>query len=463
MTTMTLNLRRFSFAEGSVREALADLRSRLSPRGDVVTPQSRERTLKVFGQPLTPQQAVARICDDVRTDGLSALLSYTRKFDGVELAPQQLRVPHDELLEARADIDADLLATVTRVRDSLLAFQTGLLHRDAVLRMGRLYELRQRYRPLARVGICIPGGAAAYLSTALMTVVPAQAAGVPQIAVVVPPTKFGGFNRDLLAVLGELGVREVYRVGGAQAVAALAYGVDGIEPVEKIVGPGNLYVQLAKREVFGQVGIDFFAGPSEIVVLADGTANPQFVAADLIAQAEHAPGAAILLTWSERLLDEVGDALAAQLEAFDRGAAARESLEQFGALVLTRTLREAVDLTNFLAPEHLHLQVADPEWTLSQIDSAGAIFLGPYSPVAIGDYVAGPSHVLPTGSTARFTGGLSANDFLKRSSVIYFSPDGLKQVADDVCLLAEREKLPGHRRSIEVRLEALAKSTNPQP
>jgi histidinol dehydrogenase len=298
----------------------------------------------------------------------------------------------------------------------------------------------------------VPGGAAAYPSTLLMTVCPAQAAGVKELAVVMPPTPSGAYNRDLLAVCHELGVTEVYRVGGAQAVAALAYGVDGLPAVDMIVGPGNVFVALAKRLVFGQVAIDCIAGPSEIVVLADDSANPEFVAADLIAQAEHAPGASILVTWHEPLLEQVAAAVERQLAALSRGDLARESLESFGALVLARNSREAVAWVNQLAPEHLHIATRDPELLLERIDHAGAIFLGHYSPVALGDYVAGPSHVLPTGGTARFASGLSANDFLRRSSVLAFTRDGLAQVADDVRLLADREGLTAHRASIDVRL-----------
>jgi histidinol dehydrogenase len=307
---------------------------------------------------------------------------------------------------------------------------------------------------MRRVGVCVPGGAAAYPSTLLMTVCPAQAAGVREIAVVVPPTPFGGYNRDLLATCHELGVTEVYRVGGAQAVAALAYGVEGLPAVDMIVGPGNLFVALAKRHVFGQVAIDMLAGPSEVIVIADDTADPEFVAADLIAQAEHAPGASILMTWHEPLLDAVAAALERQLARLERGELARESLDSFGALVLVRNEVEAVACTNRIGPEHLHIQTRSPEALANQIDNAGAIFLGPYTPVALGDYAAGPSHVLPTGGTARFASVLSANDFLRRSNVLSYTRAGFERLAPAVCLLADKEGLTGHKASVEIRQEA---------
>jgi histidinol dehydrogenase len=341
---------------------------------------------------------------------------------------------------------------VRRVRQNVLGFQLGLLHTDAVLHVAGSHELRLRYRPMRRVGIMVPGGAAAYPSTLLMTVVPAQAAGVKQLAVALPPTKTGAYNRDLLAVCHELGITEVYRIGGAQAVAALAYGVDGLPAVDMIVGPGNLFVALAKKLVAGEVAIDCIAGPSEVVVLADDSARADFTAADLIAQAEHAPGSSILITWHAALLEETQAALERQLANLERGDLARESLEQFGAFVLARDQDEAIACANALAPEHLHVATRDAEAIVDRLDNAGAIFLGHYSPVALGDYAAGPSHVLPTGGTARFASGLSANDFLKRSSVLRFSRAGLVRVAEDVCRLAEKEGLTGHAASVTVRL-----------
>jgi histidinol dehydrogenase len=285
--------------------------------------------------------------------------------------------------------------------------------------------------------------------------VPAQAAGVAEIAVVVPPSAFGGFNADLLACFHALGVTEVYRIGGAQGVASLAFGLKeiGLEPVEKIVGPGNLFVALAKRQVYGTVDIDCIAGPSEVVVIADRSADPRYLAADLISQAEHAPGASILLTWERGLVGEVARALEDQLAKLSRGGLARESLERFGAFILTRDETEAAEIANLIAPEHLHVSTAEPKRLLPRLKRAGAIFLGHHTPVAAGDYAAGPSHVLPTGGTARWASGLSANDFLKRSSLISLSRVGLEALAHDIRVLADREGLSGHRQSVDLRLE----------
>ncbi|MCE9548708.1 MAG: histidinol dehydrogenase, partial [Planctomycetia bacterium] len=278
-----------------------------------------------------------------------------------------------------------------------------------------------------------------------------QAAGVRELAVVAPPTKFGSYNADLLATCHELGITEVYRMGGAQAVAALAYGIEGIHRVDKIVGPGNLFVALAKQHVYGTVDIDSIAGPSEVVVIADDSTPPSYAAADLIAQAEHAPGASLLITTSERVWRETADELSRQLATLERGDLARESLEQFGALILVPDAATAAAVTNEIAPEHLHIATSDAELRLKDYINAGAIFLGPYTPVAVGDYVAGPSHVLPTGGTARFASGLSANDFLRTGSVIHFTEETLAAAADDVQQLADKEGLTAHRASVDVR------------
>jgi histidinol dehydrogenase len=289
-----------------------------------------------------------------------------------------------------------------------------------------------------------------------MTAVPAQAAGVAEIVIVAPPTQFGANNPDVLATCHELGIREVYRMGGAQAIAALAYGLEGLTngplaKVDKIVGPGNLFVALAKKLVYGEVDIDSIAGPSEVIVIADETTRPDFAAADMIAQAEHAPGSSVLITWNESTLTAVAAELENQLATAQRGTLARESLEAFGALILVADRSAAAELANTLATEHLHIQCADPEQLLGQIRSAGAAFVGPYSPVALGDYVAGPSHVLPTGATARFASGLSSNTFLRSSSVIHFTRDGLAAVADDAIQMAEREGLAAHGASVALR------------
>ena len=385
------------------------------------------------------------------------MLDYGRRLDGAELEPGQIRVSPEELADAHRQADPAYLETIDRVRSNILAYQRAILHHDVRLERGGGVSLGLLYRPLRRVGVCVPGGAAAYPSSLLMTVVPAQAAGVTQIAVIVPPTRFGGFNVDILAACQRLGVSEVYRIGGAQGIAALAHGLAGIglEPVDKIVGPGNLFVALAKRHVYGTVDIDSIAGPSEVVVIADATARPRFLAADLISQAEHSPGASILITWEPSLIDRVAAALEDQLGRLSRGGLARDSLERFGALVLARDEDEAIALSNRIAPEHLHVSTAEPERLLPRLTDAGAIFLGHDTPVAAGDYAAGPSHVLPTGGTARWASGLSANDFLKRSSVISLSRAGLSALAPDIRLLADKEGLTAHRLSVDLRLDGV--------
>ena len=453
MTEPPLQIPRIDARRDDLRTSISRLRERLSPRGDVVSEAGRRRTIEVFGQPLTPQQVVERICGDVRNGGLAAVLDYSRRIDKVELTAETMRVPADDLVAAHRAVGDDFLATVRRVRANVLAFQQAILHHDVQVERPQGGYLRQRYLPLSRAGICVPGGAAAYPSTVLMTAVPAQAAGVKELALVAPPTKFGAYNRHLLATCHELGITEVYRLGGAQAVAALAYGVEGLPKVDKIVGPGNSFVALAKKHVYGEVDIDSIAGPSEVVIIADESARPDFLAADLIAQAEHSPGASILITWSERLCDATAAELSRQLAEIERGDLVRQSLEEFGALVLVRGADEAARIADEIAPEHLHISTNDPEALLAKIPHAGAAFLGHFSPVALGDYVAGPSHVLPTGGTARFASGLCANDFLRRTSVIHFTQAGLTDVADDVRLLAETEGLTGHAKSVEVRVD----------
>jgi len=452
---MSLKIRVINCAEGNASQLFADLRTRLSPQGNIVSAAGRERTVALFGEPLTPQQVVEKICEDVRTQGRSALLEYTRKLDHKELSPETLRVGPEELEAAHAQADARFLAVIRQIRANILEFQQAILTQDVVVQRqvdeARI-ELRQRYLPLRRIGICVPGGAAAYPSTVLMTAVPAQAAGVKEIAIVVPPTEFGAYNVDLLATCHELGIREVYRVGGAQAVAALAYGVEGIPRVDKIVGPGNLFVALAKKYVFGEVDIDSIAGPSEVVVLADETANPAYVASDLISQAEHSPGSAVLITWHAPLIEAVQQELDAQLSRLTRGDLAKVSLEEYSALILARSREEAAELADQMATEHLHISTKDPEQVLELVQNAGAIFLGHDTPVALGDYVAGPSHVLPTGGTARFANGLCTNDFLKRSSIISYNKAALAADADLVRMMADKEGLTAHRNSVDIRL-----------
>lgn len=449
-----VKIRKIDCAAGDASAAIAEIRRQLSPRGDVVSPRGRQLTLEVFGEALSPRQVVERICADVAARGLDAVLEYTAKLDGVRMTPDTLRVSTEEMREAHRGAAPDYLDAIRKIRQNIRLFQSAILHQDAILPMSD-HELRLLYRPLRRVGFCVPGGAAAYPSTLLMTVVPALEAGVRECAVIAPPTPFGANNPDLLAACHEIGVKEVYRMGGAQGVAALAYGVQGIEPVDKIVGPGNLFVALAKARVSEMVGIDMLAGPTEVVVLADESAHPRFLAADLISQAEHAPGASILITWAPALVEEVVLALEQQLGELSRGAEARASLEAHGALILVADEAQACSLANSIAPEHLQIETRDPEGTFGSIHNAGAVFLGHYTPVAVGDYVAGPSHTLPTGGTARFASGLSSNDFLKRISVIEYSPSKLRQVADPLRVIAAKEGLTGHSRSVDIRLASL--------
>ena len=451
MTGNGLNIQRIDTSRDDARQGIAELRRRLSPQGNVVSEAGRKRTMEVFGEPLTPVEVVDRICSDVRSKGLDAVLDYTRRIDGADLSPETIRVSEAELREAYEQADPAFLATVRRVRENIAEFQDAILHRDT--RVERLDGyLIQRYRPIRRAGLCVPGGAAAYPSTVLMTAVPAQVAGVKELAVVAPPTPFGANNPDILATCHELGITEVYRLGGAQAVATLAYGIDGVPQVDKIVGPGNLFVTLAKKHVYGHVDIDSLAGPSEVVVVVDASTQPEFTAADLIAQAEHAPGASVLIGWDAEVLDAAVAALDRMLAKLERGDLARQSLEDFGAVILARDADEACALADEIAAEHLHIATENAEALAEKIPHAGAVFLGNYTPVALGDYVAGPSHVLPTSGTARFASGLSANSFLRTNSVIHFGRDGLVNFARDVRVLATKEGLTAHRESIEVRL-----------
>lgn len=448
----TLKVRRIDTTSPQAAKQLAALHDPFAEMANVVSPSSKKLTQAVFGEALPPVKVVARICEDVKAKGLSAVLHYTEQFDKVKLTPKGIRVSADEMAAAAAAAEPEFIETVRRIRDNVLQFQIGLLNKDALLPVSEQFDLQLRHRPLRRVGICIPGGAAAYPSSLLMTVCPAQAAEVEEIVVVMPPTTNGANNADMLAVCHVLGIKEVYRIGGAQAIAALAYGVDGIPPVDMIAGPGNIYVALAKKYVFGTVAIDCIAGPSEIIVAADESAQPDFIALDMIAQAEHAPGVAILVTWHADLPDEVEKSLNKQLNNFDRGEEARASLAEYGLFLVVRDRAEAIKVINDLAPEHLHVQTRDPEAFAEKVDNAGAIFLGTFTPVAIGDYAAGPSHVLPTGRTARFASGLNVNDFRRRTSILSFTRAGLREIADDVIFMANKEGLTAHAASVAARV-----------
>lgn len=446
-----LAIERVDARSESAESVLQALREKLSPQGEVVSPKGRALTEKVFGEPLSPVAVVERICKDIAEQGTPALLHYGAALDGAELSGDQLRVSADELVAAHDAADPALLETVRRIRGNVRDFQSAILHQDVTVENKPGVKLQQRYVPLRRVGVCVPGGAAAYPSTVLMTVVPAQVAGVDEIAVVAPPTPFGAYNTDMLATCHELGVTEVYRMGGAQAVAALAYGCEFVPAVDKIVGPGNLFVALAKKHVYGHVDIDSIAGPSEVIVIADKTAHADFVAADLLAQAEHSPGSAILISWDEELLQAVERALAEQVAQLERSDLTIDSLAAFGALILVRDASHACELTDQFAPEHLHIQTANPREQIAEIRNSGAAFLGHHTPVALGDYAAGPSHVLPTGGTARWAAGLSSNDFLRSGSVIEFDEAAMRAIAPDVERLAEKEGLTAHARSVSIR------------
>ena len=459
----SLKLRRIDLSTSNAAAQLDKLRDQFRYDSEIVSPAAKKLTQTVFGEPLTPMRAVEKICNDVRDKGLPAVLHYTEVFDKVKMKPDMVRVKPSELAEAHASVSKEFLDVLRQIQYNVLQFQSGLLHRDAEMRVSGKHELHLRYRPMRRVGIYCPGGAAAYPSTLLMTLCPAQAAGVEQIVVCLPPTNTGGYSKEMLATCHELKITEVYRIGGAQAIAAMAYGVDGLEAVDMVVGPGNQYVALAKKQVFGQVAIDCIAGPSEIVVLADDSAHPDYVALDLIAQAEHSPGVAVLLTWYPPLIDEVQVALEKRLAKLSRAELARDSLERFGALVLAPNKQGAIDCLNAIAPEHLHIQTRDPDAILEEVESAGAVFLGPFTPVAVGDYAAGPSHVLPTGGTARFSSGLNANDFRKRTSILRFTRNGLKEIAEDVVFLANTEGLTGHAASVELRAADNGPAARPKP
>ena len=450
--SMALNISWFDSSKDDISAQMTQLRKLLSPRGDVVSEAGQKKTIEIFGEALTPQQVVAKICRDVEEKGLEAVLDYSKRIDGADLKPEELRVPIEELERAHREADPALIQAVRNIKENIVAFQTALLPQDVTVPRNH-GSLQQRYRPMKRIGICVPGGAAAYPSTVLMTAVPAQVAGVEEIVVVAPPTPNGAFNADMLAVCWEIGVREVYRVGGAQAVAAMAYGVEGLPRVDKIVGPGNLFVALAKKMVYGEVDIDSIAGPSEVVVIVDRTTDTRFTALDLIAQAEHSPGASILIGHERDVLEKAVSVLEKELNRLERGELARTALESYGAVILAKDEEEVCELTDQIAPEHLHIATDSAAEMEEKIRNAGAVFLGNFTPVAVGDYAAGPSHVLPTSGTARFAHGLCANDFLRSHSVIHFDRDGLKNMAEDIRVVATKEGLTAHRQSVVERVE----------
>jgi len=398
---------------------------------------------------------VDEIVATVRDKGDAALLDFTERFDGVSLTARELAVTRGELAAAESAVGVTTMRALRYAAERIERF-----HREKPPRSWRMTDalgsrLGQEVRPLDRVAVYVPGGRAAYPSTVLMTVIPARVAGVKEIVLVSPPSADKSLPPAVLAAARVAGVTEAYRIGGAQAVAALAYGTETIRRVDKIVGPGNIYVALAKSRVFGDVGIDMIAGPSEVMVIADASADPEWVAADLLAQAEHDPMArAVLLTLSRTLVDAVAAAVERQLAVLPRREIAGAALRSQGALVLTRSLEEAVEVANLLAPEHLELQVADPDTLLAEVRNAGAVFLGRYTPEVVGDYVAGPNHVLPTGGTARFASALGTEDFVKRLSVIQYAQAGLREAGPHVAELARVEGLDGHGAAAAMRIES---------
>jgi histidinol dehydrogenase len=402
------------------------------------------------------QRAVDGILADVRARGDRALVELTARFDGFRAASASgLRIESNEFAAAERAV-----RPATRAALAYAAERIERYHAAAMPKSWRITDehgsvLGQEVRPLERVGIYIPGGRAAYPSTVLMTALPARVAGVSEIVLVTPPRADGGVDPVVLAAARLAGVSEAYRVGGAQAIGALAYGTETIRRVDKIVGPGNVYVALAKSRVFGEVGIDMVAGPSEVVIVADAAADPEWIAADLLAQTEHDPmSRAVLLTDAEGLVSRVEAALARQLATLPRRDIAGEALARHGALVLVATLEDAVDLANRLAPEHLELLATVPAPLLGRVRHAGAVFLGGQTPEVVGDYVAGPSHVLPTAGTARFSSPLGIEDFVKRTSVIEYSRCGLAAARAHLAALTDVEGLAGHGRAAEVRLTA---------
>ena len=398
--------------------------------------------------------SVRAIIADVRSRGDAALIDLTQRFDRVTLTPETMRVHADEIAAAEAQCSKQALAALDVAAGRIEAYHRRQLPADDLYTDETGAALGWRWTALDSVGLYVPGGTASYPSSVLMNAVPARVAGVARI-VMVTPASGGAINPLTLAAARRAGVSEIYRIGGAQAVAALAYGTDLIAPVDKIVGPGNAYVAAAKREVFGRVGIDSVAGPSEILVIADAASNPDWIAADLLSQAEHdVSSQSILITDDADFADSVEAAVARALALLPRKKIASASWRDYGAVIVVETLADAAALSDRIAPEHLELATADPEALLSRVRHAGAIFLGRHTPEAMGDYIAGPNHVLPTARTARFSSGLSVLDFLKRTTLLACSSATIAALGPDAITLAEAEGLDAHARSIAARLNA---------
>lgn len=395
---------------------------------------------------------VSDIIENVRTHGDEAVKEYTIKFDGK--APEMFEVPKDEIFAASANCDPEFIATLKKAADNIRDFhqrqkqQSWLTTKDNGVIMG------QRVRGLARVGLYVPGGTAAYPSSVLMNAIPAKIAGVKELIMVTPPLKNGKPNPDIMAAAAIAGVDRVFLMGGAQAVAALAYGTESVPKVDKIVGPGNIFVATAKKLLYGNVDIDMIAGPSEILVLADESANPKFLAADLMSQAEHDRlASAILVTTSQKIAEETVTEIERQVKTLSRPEIILESLKNYGAIIVCDEMEKAVEMANDLAPEHLEVCCSNPMEYVGKLDNAGSVFLGNYSPEPLGDYFAGPNHVLPTSGTARFFSPLSVDSFIKKSSFIYYTEDALKADKDDIVRFANTEGLTAHANSITVRFD----------
>jgi len=396
--------------------------------------------------------AVKEIVDRVRKEGDPAIIEYTEKFDKVKLTLKEMRVSSEEIKDAYKRIEPKKVDALKLAARNIQAFHEKQKISSWVSQEADGVILGQLARPIRSVGVYVPGGKACYPSSVLMNVIPARVAGVEQL-VMCSPAPGGILNPYILIAADIAGVNEIYRIGGAQAVAAMAYGTATIPKVDKIVGPGNIYVATAKRSVFGQVDIDMIAGPSEILVIADDSANPTFVAADLLSQAEHDElASSILITTSRTLAERVDAEVERQLANLSRKEIARKAIDRFGAIILTAGLQDAVAISNSIAPEHLELAVEKPFELLAQIKNAGAIFLGHYTPESVGDYIAGPNHVLPTGGTARFFSPLSTDSFMKKSSLIFYTKEGLDKVGEEVLQIANVEGLEAHGNTIRVRM-----------
>lgn len=398
------------------------------------------------------EEVVRGIIEDVKENGDDAVKNYTLKFDGS--LPQYYEVPRDVINDALTEADQDFVNALLNAQANIADFHQKQVEQSFIAPKENGVILGQRIRGLERVGLYVPGGTAAYPSSVLMNAIPAKIAGVKEIIMVTPPLKDGTPNKDILVAAAVCGVDRVFLSGGAQAIAALAYGTDEIPKCDKIVGPGNIYVATAKKLLYGVVDIDMIAGPSEILVIADETANPKFAAADLMSQAEHdVLASAIMVTTSEELADKTMAEINRQKEYLSRKGIIEKSLEDYGAVIIAQSREQAVKLANEIAPEHLEVLMENPMELIGALDNAGSVFLGHWSSEPLGDYYAGPNHVLPTSGTARFFSPLGVASFTKRSSYIYYTQDALREAKDDIVLIAEREGLTAHANAIKVRFE----------